>query len=104
VTSVEHWDFVLTYFAVGAVFATIVFAMSVVSVPLMLARGTDTVVAAITSVRALLANPLPLAFWAALIVSLIAVGFATLFIGLIVTVPLVGHATWHAYEDLVGRS
>jgi len=102
VTSIEHWDFVLTYFAVGGVFATIVFALSVVSVPLMLARGTDTVVAAITSVRALAVNPVPLALWAALIVLLVAAGFATLFVGLLVTVPVVGHATWHAYEDLIG--
>lgn len=102
VTSVEHLDFVLTYFAVGAVFATIVFAISVVSVPLMLARGTDTVVAAITSARALAANPLPLALWAVLIVLMVAAGFATLFFGLLLTVPVVGHATWHAYEDLVG--
>lgn len=103
VTSIEHWDFVVTYLAVGAVFATIVFALSVVSVPLMLARGTDTIVAAITSVRALAANPAPLALWAALIVLLAAVGFGTLFLGLIVTIPVVGHATWHAYADLVGE-
>ncbi len=102
VTSIEHWDFVLTYFAVGGIFATIVFALSVVSVPLMLARGTDTVVAAITSVRALVVNPLPLALWALAIVLLIGAGFATLFFGLIVTVPIVGHATWHAYRDIVG--
>ncbi len=104
VTSIEHWDFVLTYFAVGSVFATIVFAISVVSVPLMLARGTDTVVAAITSVRALAANPLPLLFWAVLIVLLTAAGFATLFVGLVIAMPVVGHATWHAYEDLVGEN
>jgi uncharacterized membrane protein len=102
VASLEHWDFVLTYFAVGAVFATIVFALSVVSVPLMLARGTDTVVAAITSVRALATNPLPLAAWAILIVVLTSAGFATLFVGLVVTVPIVGHATWHAYREIVG--
>jgi uncharacterized membrane protein len=102
VASLEHWDFVLTYFAVGALFALIVFALSVVSVPLMLARGTDTIVAAITSVRALAVNPLPLALWAALIVLLISAGFATLFVGLLVTVPVVGHATWHAYEEIVG--
>lgn len=102
VASPEHWDFVLTYLAVGGVFATIVFALSVVSVPLMLARGTDTVVAAITSVRALAANPLPLLLWAALIVLLVGAGFATLFIGLLVAVPVVGHATWHAYADIVG--
>lgn len=103
VASPEHWDFVVAYFAVGGVFATIVFALSVVSVPLMLARGTDTVVAAITSVRALAANPLPLLFWAALIVLVVGAGFATLFAGLLVAVPVVGHATWHAYVDIVGE-
>jgi uncharacterized membrane protein len=101
VASPEHWDFVLTYFAVGSLFATIVFALSVVSVPLMLARGTDTIVAAITSVRALAANPLPLLLWAALIVVVVGAGFATLFFGLLVAVPVVGHATWHAYVDIV---
>ena len=103
VASPEHWDFVLAYFAIGGVFATIVFALSVVSVPLMLARGTDTVVAAITSVRALATNPLPLLFWAALIVLVVGAGFATLFFGLLVAVPVVGHATWHAYVDIVGE-
>ncbi|MFN9029487.1 MAG: DUF2189 domain-containing protein [Betaproteobacteria bacterium] len=102
VVSPEHWDFVLTYFAVGGLFAAIVFAVSVVSVPMMLDRGTDTVVAAITSVRALLANFAPLIFWAMLIVLLTAIGFATLFVGLIITIPIVGHATWHAYRELVG--
>ena len=103
VASPEHWDFVLTYFAVGSLFATIVFALSVVSVPLMLARGTDTIVAAITSVRALAANPLPLLLWAALIVVVVGAGFATLFFGLLVAVPVVGHATWHAYVDIVAE-
>jgi uncharacterized membrane protein len=103
VVSPEHLDFVLTYLAIGAVFAAIVFAVSVVSVPMMLDRGTDTVVAALTSVRALLTNPLPLAIWALLIVLIVGLGFATLFIGLAVAVPWIGHATWHAYQDLVGE-
>jgi len=103
VASLEHLDFVLTYLAVGLVFASIVFAVSVVSVPMMLDRGTDTIVAALTSVRALAENPAPLMFWAALIVALIGIGFATLFIGLVVTAPVVGHATWHAYRDLVAN-
>lgn len=102
VVSVDHVDFLLAYFAVGAVFASIVFAVSVVSVPMMLDRGTDTVVAALTSVRALFANPGPLALWALLIVLTVGLGFATLFIGLVVTVPWIGHATWHAYQSLVG--
>ncbi|MGE5337223.1 MAG: DUF2189 domain-containing protein [Gemmatimonadota bacterium] len=104
VLSVEHWDFVLTWLAVGGLFAAIVYAVSVVSVPMMLDRGTDAVVAALTSIRALLANPGPLILWAALIVLLIGAGFATLFIGLVVTAPLVGHATWHAYREIVIRA
>lgn len=101
VVSIEHVDFLLTYFAVGALFAGIVFAVSVVSVPMMLDRGTDTIVAALTSVRALFTNPLPLAIWALLIVVIIGIGFATFFVGLVVAVPLIGHATWHAYKSLV---
>jgi uncharacterized membrane protein len=101
VVSVEHIDFLFTYFAVGALFAAIVFAVSVVSVPMMLDRGTDTIVAALSSVRALFANPLPLLVWALLIVLLIGIGFATFFLGLVIAVPIVGHATWHAYKALV---
>jgi uncharacterized membrane protein len=102
VISAEHADFLITYFAVGGLFAAIVYAISVVSVPMMLDRGTDTIVAAITSVRALFQNPGPLLLWAALIVLIVGAGFATLFVGLIVAVPWIGHATWHAYQSLVG--
>lgn len=101
VVSADHVDFLLAYFAVGGVFASIVFAVSVVSVPMMLDRGTDTVVAALTSVRALIANPVPLVLWAVLIVLIVGLGFATLFFGLVVAVPWIGHATWHAYQALV---
>jgi uncharacterized membrane protein len=103
VVTVEHIDFLLTYFAVGALFAAIVFAVSVVSVPMMLDRGTDTIVAALTSVRALFANFLPLVVWALLIVIVIAAGFATFFIGLVIAAPVIGHATWHAYKALVAE-
>jgi uncharacterized membrane protein len=103
VLSLEHLDFLLTYFAVGALFAGIVFAVSVVSVPMMLDRGTDTVVAALTSVRALFTNPGPLLVWALLIAAIIGAGFATFFLGLIVAVPVIGHATWYAYQDLVAE-
>ncbi|HQR21345.1 MAG TPA: DUF2189 domain-containing protein [Burkholderiaceae bacterium] len=103
VVSIEHVDFLVTYFAVGALFAAIVFAVSVVSVPMMLDRGTDTIVAALTSVRALFTAPLTLLVWALLIVLVIGAGFATFFIGLVVAVPVVGHATWHAYRSLVAE-
>jgi uncharacterized membrane protein len=99
--SPEHWDFVLTYFAVGAIFAQIAFCVSVVSIPMMLDRRTDAIVAAITSVRTTLENPAALLLWALLIVALMLFGFATRFLGLVAVVPIVGHATWHAYRDLV---
>ena len=101
VLSVQHWDFVVTYFAVGAVFALIVFSISVVSIPLMLDRRTDAIVAGITSARTLLENPAALFIWALLIVALVGVGFITRFIGLIVAAPIVGHATWHACRELI---
>lgn len=104
VVSPEHWDFVLTWCAVGFVIASIVFGASVVSVPMMLDRGTDTIVAALTSIRALIENPATLALWALLIVALIGIGFATAFVGLIVTAPIIGHATWHAYREIVGTA
>ncbi len=99
--TLEHWDFVLTYFAVGAIFAQIAFSISVVSIPMMLDRRTDAIVAAITSVRTMFENPAALLLWALLIVALMVLGFATQFFGLVVTVPIVGHATWHAYRELV---
>lgn len=103
IVSLQHLDFLLTYFAVGLAFAVIAFAVSVVSVPMMLDRGTDTVVAALTSARALLTQTAPLLLWAVMIVVIVGLGFATLFIGLVVAVPVIGHATWHAYRDLVGE-
>jgi uncharacterized membrane protein len=103
VLSLEHWDFVLTYFSIGAVFALVVFSVSAVSIPLMLDRGTDAIVAGITSVRTLTQNPAALFLWGLLIVALIGFGFATAFVGLVVTAPIVGHATWHAYRDLIAR-
>lgn len=95
----------LQFFAVGSlvgsVFAGIVFCVSVVSLPMMLDRDTDAVTAALTSVNAVFRNKGVMAFWAALIVVLVGVGFATALLGLVVVLPLVGHATWHAYRETV---
>ena len=99
--SLGNIEFVLVYFAAGSVFATLVFAVSVVSVPMMLDRGNDAVSAAILSVQVLARNPGTMAVWAALIVLLTGIGLATAFIGLVVTMPVIGHATWHAYRECV---
>lgn len=87
----------------GAVLAAAVFAISVVSVPMLMERDVDFMTAIITSLLAVWRNPKPMLLWAWLIAFLTAGGLATLYLGLIVTFPLVGHATWHAYRDTVGR-
>jgi uncharacterized membrane protein len=69
---------------------------------MMLDRRTDAITAVLASVLAFGRNLGPMLLWAALIVALTVAGFATLFVGLIVTVPWIGLATWHAYRDLIG--
>lgn len=101
IVTLQNVEFVLVWGGVGLVFATLVFAVSVVSVPLMLDRRTDTMMAIFSSVRALFANPAALLLWAAIIVLLIGLSLVFWFGLLIATAPLVGHATWHAYRDLI---
>ena len=87
--------------AVGAVFATIVFASSVVALPMMLDRGTDAITSALTSINAVLLNKGVMVLWASIIVGLVVVGFATAYIGLALVLPLIGHASWHAYRETI---
>lgn len=101
VLTFEQPDFAIVYFAVGGFFAAFVFAISVIAMPLMLDRRTDAVTAAIASLLACGRNPGPLLLWALAIVLLVSVGFATMFLGLMLVMPLVGHATWYAYRDIV---
>lgn len=87
--------------AVGAVLAAFVFAISVVSVPMLMVRDVDAVTAMILSIRAVRTNLATMALWAWLIVALVGFGLVPLYLGLIVVLPLVGHATWYAYRDLI---
>jgi len=89
---------------VGGLLAAPVFASSVVAMPLLLDRRVSLLQAVLTSWQAVLANPLPLALWATLIMGLTLLGMLTLLLGLLVVVPLLGHASWHAYRDLVDAS
>ncbi len=86
---------------IGGILAIIAFSISVVSIPMLLDRDTNVFSAIATSVTAVKENPVSLLTWGALIVLFIGAGMATAFIGLIVTLPLIGHATWHAYKDVV---
>jgi uncharacterized membrane protein len=100
-------NFLLVFTVVGAVLAGVVFTISVVSIPMLLDRKTDFIMAVVTSVTAVQANPGPMVLWAVLIVMFTGVGliplpmFLNLSPGLIITMPLIGHATWYAYRDLV---
>jgi len=97
----DHLGITSAWLLAGALVALVVFMLSVVSVPLLIDRERDFANAAATSLRAFAANPVPLLLWAATIVALTLAGFATLLFGLIVLMPLLGHASWHAYRDLV---
>jgi len=99
------WDgigLLATGTAIGGVIAFIIFSLTAVSIPMLMDRDIDAITAMITSVAAVKANFGPMLLWAWLILLLIACGVATGFIGLIVTFPLVGMATWHAYQSLIG--
>ena len=99
--TVNGLSFLIIGTAVGAVLAFIVFAMSAVALPRLMAVGGDAISAIILSVNAVRRNLWPMLLWAFLIALFTAVGIGTLYVGLILTFPLIGHATWHAYRDLV---
>jgi uncharacterized membrane protein len=90
--------------AIGSIFAAITFAVSAFSLPMIADRRVDAITAAVTSVNAVLRNKRAMLAWIAIIVLAVAIGFATLFVGLAVTLPVIGHATWHAYRETIDAS
>ncbi len=100
----DQIDFLLAYFAVGAIFALIIFAISLISIPLIKDQQMDAITAALSSVRALFMNPGPMIIWAGTIAVLAMLGMVTFLLGTLIIGPLLGHATWHAYRDLTGTT
>jgi len=92
------------WLTLGGVGASVVFAATVVSVPLLLDREVGLGAALATSVRAVGENPVTMALWAALIMLLTLLSMATFMLGFALTIPVIGHATWHAYRDVVDAS
>ena len=90
--------------AVGAMFCAVVFAATAFSLPMLLDRRTDAITAVVTSVNATLRNKRAMVVWGTMIVTAVLIGFATMFIGFIVLMPLIGHATWHAYRQTIDAS
>lgn len=87
--------------AVGAVFAVVVFAISVIGMPLLVDRDIDFVTAMITSVKAVRAQPALYLGWGALIAVVTLLAMVPLFLGLFVAMPVLGHATWHLYGKAI---
>jgi len=94
------WLFFLWLLA-GGLGAALVFSLTVVSAPLLLDRRVSLRTALLASVRAVGDNPAPMALWAALIMLATAASMATLMIGFVFAVPVIGHASWHAYRDVL---
>lgn len=99
----EGWLFEI-WLAMGGVMAAPMFASSVVAMPLLLDRRVTLMQAVLTSWQVVLANPLPMAFWASIIMIFTLLGLGSLLLGLIPVLPMLGHASWHAYRDLVDAS
>ena len=91
----------IAYGAVGLLLAAAVFCVSVVSVPLIIDRHVDAKTALHTSLRVCARDFPVMLLWAVLIAGLVFVGFATALLGMVIIFPLLGHATWRAYRELV---
>jgi uncharacterized membrane protein len=100
-TTVPGWAMIIVGCAVGFLFAALVLATSVVSFPLLLDRDVGLPVAVITSLRVAAANPLPIAVWGVIVTAGLVIASVPLFLGLIVVLPILGHATWHLYRRTV---
>ncbi len=96
----DGWLFEL-WLALGGILAAPMFASSVVAMPLLLDRKVNVKTAVLTSWQVVLANPAVMAWWAALIMGFTLLGLASLLLGLILVIPMLGHASWHAYRDLI---
>jgi uncharacterized membrane protein len=97
----QYMTLFLAYVGVGGVIAALVFAASVVSMPMLVDRRCDLLCALTTSLAAVAESPAPLALWAAIIMLFSLLGFATGLLGFLVILPWLGHASFHAYRDLV---
>lgn len=101
VTTSAGWQLIVLGCGTGFLFALLVLAISVVSFPLLLDRDVGAAVAITTSVRAVWANPAPMAAWGLFVAAMLAIGSLPFFIGLAIVMPVLGHSTWHLYRKVV---
>lgn len=99
----DGWLFEL-WLAMGGFLAAPMFASSVITMPLLLDRRIPLLKAILTSWQTVLANPGPMALWSTIILIMTLLGLGSLLLGLVAVIPVLGHASWHAYRDLVDAS
>jgi uncharacterized membrane protein len=99
----QNLNFIVAFVGIGALFAGLIFAISVVSMPMILDRQTDAISAALTSLRLCMSQPGVMLLWGALITLLVVLALLPRFAGLLVIGPVLGHASWHAYRAAVAR-
>lgn len=97
----ENWEFVVVYMVVGSVFAAIVYATAVVSIPMILDRDTDAISAAIASLQVVFENTAVMVLWGLLLTAMVVVALIPWGLGLLLVGPWLGHATWHAYRGSI---
>lgn len=102
-TDPSGWALVAVGVGTGFLFACLVLAISVVSFPMLLDRDVGLATAVSTSIRAVRENPLPMAVWGLIVAGGLVLGSLPALLGLIVVLPVLGHATWHLYRKLVPR-
>lgn len=113
---IPHWDgtvadllhgenlvFLISYTAVGSIFAALIYAISVVSMPLMMHRGVDAITAGLTSLRLVLTQTPVMVWWGMVITFLIVLAMLPGFFGLLIAGPVIGHASWHAYKQVMSQ-
>ncbi len=99
----EGWRLILLGNGAGLLFAVLVLSLTVVSFPLLLDRDVGPGAAVRISLRAVAANPVPMAAWGLIVAALLVLGSLPLFVGLAVVMPVLGHGTWHLYRKVVAR-
>ena len=100
-TTRQGWWLIVVGCGVGFLFALVALCISVISFPLMLDRHASAGEAMVTSLRAAAKNPVPVAAWGLIVTALLVVGSLPCFLGLAIVIPLLGHATWHLYREMV---
>jgi uncharacterized membrane protein len=100
-TTPRGWTLIVIGTGVGFLFAALVLSISAISFPLLLDREVGAAVAVYTSLRVMMANPLPMALWGLIVAALLVIGSIPFFVGLTVVMPVLGHATWHLYRRAV---